>query len=74
MIKINKPGLEDSERQIQDIDLDKYLQAGWQQSDKALVKDTTSSKPTVVVTAAVKSAVEQVETLDKENDDGNGSW
>ena len=74
MIKINKPGFEGSERQIQDIDLDKYLQAGWQQSDKALVKDTTSSKPTVVVTAAVKSAVEQVETLDKENDDGNGSW
>ena len=74
MIKINKPGSEGSERQIQDIDLDKYLQAGWQQSDKALVKDTTSSKPTVVVTAAVKSAVEQVETLDKENDDGNGSW
>ena len=74
MIKVNKPGIEGSERQIQDRDLDKYLQAGWQQSDEVLVKDTTSSKPTVTATAAVKSVVEEVAILDKENEDGNSSW
>jgi len=42
--------------------------------EKVLVKDTTSSKPTVTASAAVKSAEEKVETLDKENEDGNISW
>ena len=42
--------------------------------EQILVKDTTSSKPTVKATAAVKSAEEQVETLNEENEDGNSSW
>jgi hypothetical protein len=45
-----------------------------EQAEQILVKDTTSSKPTVTASAAVKSVEERVETLDKENEDGNSSW
>ena len=71
-------------RKVKDSKVDGYLQSGWTtvpgvsavKTDtlSVLVKDTTSSKPTVTASAAVKSAEEKVETLDKENEDGNISW
>jgi len=71
-------------RKVKESKVDSYLQSGWTtvpgvsavKTDtlSVLVKDTTSSKPTVTASAAVKSAEEKVETLDKENEDGNISW
>jgi hypothetical protein len=71
MTKVYKDG---QERDVKESKLAGYLEAGWNQSATILVKDTTSSKPTVTASAAVKSAEEKVETLDKENEDGNISW
>ena len=71
MTKVYKDG---QERDVKESKLAGYLEAGWKQSAQVLVKDTTSSKPTVTASAAVKSAEEKVETLDKEKEDGNISW
>jgi len=74
MTKVYKDG---QERDVKESKLAGYLDAGWKQSptaEKILVKDTTSSKPTVTASAAVKSAEETVSNLDKENEDGNISW
>ncbi len=71
-------------RKVKESKVDSYLQSGWTtvpgvsavKTDTltALVKDTTSSKPTVTASAAVKSVEEKVSNLDKENEDGNNSW
>jgi len=71
-------------RNVKESKLAGYLAAGWTQTPgvsavktdtlTALVKDTTSSKPTVTASAAVKSAEETVSNLDKEKQDGNNSW
>ena len=71
-------------RNVKESKLAGYLAAGWTQTPgvsavktdtlTALVKDTTSSKPTVTASAAVKSVEEKVSNLDKENEDGNNSW
>ena len=71
MTKVYKDG---QERDVKESKLADYLDAGWNQSAQVLVKDTTSSKPTVTVSAAVKSAEETVSNLDKEKQDGNISW
>jgi hypothetical protein len=71
MTKVYKDG---QERDVKESKLADYLEAGWKQSEQILVKDTTSSKPTVTASAAVKSVEEKVEILDKENEDGNISW
>jgi hypothetical protein len=71
MTKVYKDGIE---RDVKDNKLAGYLEAGWKQSAENLVKDTTSSKPTVKASAAVKSVEETVSNLDKENEDGNNSW
>jgi hypothetical protein len=72
MTKVYKDG---QERDVKESKLAGYLEAGWQlQSATILVKDTTSSKPTVTASAAVKSAEETVSNLDKEKEDGNISW
>ena len=71
MTKVYKDG---QERDIKPSKLAGYLEAGWKQSAQDLVKDTTSSKPTVKASAAVKSVEEIVSNLDKENEDGNNSW
>lgn len=81
-IKVYKDG---QERDVKTSKLAGYLAAGWQESpvvnltiapavEKDLVKDTTSSKPTVTATAAVKSAEANQAIIDKETDDGNDSW
>jgi hypothetical protein len=71
-------------RNVKESKLAGYLSAGWTTTPgasavktdtlTALVKDTTSSKPTVTASAAVKSVEEKVSNLDKENEDGNISW
>jgi hypothetical protein len=71
-------------RKVKESKVDGYLQSGWTTTPRvsavkadtltALVKDTTSSKPTVTASAAVKSAEETVSNLDKEKQDGNISW
>ena len=71
MTKVYKDG---QERDVKESKLADYLDAGWNQSATILVKDTTSSKPTVTASAAVKSVEEKVSNLDKENEDGNISW
>ncbi len=72
MTKVYKDG---QERDVKESKLAGYLEAGWQlQSATILVKDTTSSKPTVTASAAVKSVEETVSNLDKEKQDGNISW
>ena len=71
MTKVYKDG---QERDVKESKLAGYLEAGWKQSEQVLVKDTTSSKPTVTASAAVKSAEETVSNLDKEKQDGNISW
>ena len=71
MTKVYKDG---QERDVKESKLAGYLEAGWKQSAENLVKDTTSSKPTVKASAAVKSVEETVSNLDKEKEDGNISW
>lgn len=73
MTKVYKDGIE---REVKDSKLEGYLAAGWHTQPAAnnLVKDTTSSKPTVKASAAVKSVEEKEAIIDKETEDGNDSW
>ena len=73
MTKVYKDGIE---REVKDSKLEGYLAAGWTTQSVAnnLVKDTTSSKPTVKASAAVKSVEVEEEAIIKETEDGNNSW